>query len=66
MPAGGQLAAERNGGKGVTRVAERGEQDAAALRLAQSISASWRTMRLRCSGSKAIVEVSSVPTPASR
>jgi hypothetical protein len=61
-----ELGAERDGGKGVAGVAERGEQDAAVARLlAQSISASSRTMRLRASGSKAMGETIRVPTPAS-
>jgi hypothetical protein len=52
--------------EGVARIAEGGEQDAtSALPPAQSISASSRTMRRRASGSKAIGEAISVPTPAS-
>ncbi len=69
MPAPGQLAAEGDGGEGVPGVAEGGEQDAPPavwLSGAQSISASSRTVRLRCSESKAIGETISVPTPASR
>jgi hypothetical protein len=64
-----ELAAEGDRGKGVTGVAEGGEQDAPAGGApvpAQSISASSRTMRLRSSGSKATGETVSVPTPASR
>ena len=65
MSAAGELAAERNGRKGVPGVPERGEQDAPAVP-AQSISASSRTVRLRTSPSGAITEAISVPTPASR
>jgi hypothetical protein len=63
----GELGAERDCGKGVAGIAERGKQDASGARLpAQSISASSRTMRLRASGSNAMGETISVPTPASR
>ena len=68
MTAPGQLGAERDRGKGVTGVAEGRKEDAAArggLR-AQSISASSRTVRFLASGSKAMGETISVPTPASR
>jgi hypothetical protein len=66
VPAASQLGPERDRGKGMAGVAEGGEQDAARARLvAQSISASSRTMRLRASGSKAMGETISVPTPAS-
>jgi hypothetical protein len=61
-----QFGAERYRGKGVSGIAERGEQVAVAPGLpAQSISASSRTMRLRSSGSNAIGETRRVPTPAS-
>jgi len=77
VAAAGQLAAERDRWEGVPGVAEGGEEDptAASSRLgrlradsvfAQSISASWRIVRLRCSMSGAIGEMISVPTPASR
>ena len=65
MAAAGELASERDGGKGVARVAEGGEEEAPAL-LAQSSSGSSRMIRLRSSGSTAIGVVMSVPTPASR
>ena len=65
MPAPGEFASQRDGGKGVTGIAERGQQDAPALP-AQSISASSRTVRLRASDSGAITDAISVPTPASR
>ena len=65
MPAPGELASQRDGGKGVTGIAEGGQQDAPAPP-AQSISASSRTMRLRASDSGAITDAISVPTPASR
>jgi hypothetical protein len=65
VPAAGELAAERDRGEGVSGVAEGGEQDAAP-RFGQSISASSRIVRLRCSTSGAIGETISVPTPASR
>jgi hypothetical protein len=61
-----QFSAERYRGKGVSGVAESGEQEAVAAPLpAQSISASSRTTRLRASGSDAIGETRRVPTPAS-
>jgi hypothetical protein len=61
-----QFGAERYRGKGVSGIAESGEQEAVAARLpAQSISASSRTKRLRASGSDAIGETRRVPTPAS-
>ena len=63
MPAAGELATERDRGKGVPGVAEGGDEDAA---LRQSISASSRIMRRRCSMSAAIGETIRVPTPASR
>jgi hypothetical protein len=67
VPAARQLGAERDRGKGVAGVAERGEQDASNARVpAQSISASSRTTRLRAAGSKAIGETIRLPTPASR
>jgi hypothetical protein len=58
-----QLRPEGDRGKGVTGVAERRKQDAAT---AQSISASARIVAVRCSGSNAMGETISVPTPASR
>ena len=63
MAAPGKLAPQRDGRKGVTGVAEGGEQQAAS---AQSISASWRIVRLRDSTSSAIADTISVPTPAAR
>ena len=65
MPAPGEFASQRDGGKGVTGIAEGGQQDA-PVPPAQSISASSRTMRLRASDSGAITDAISVPTPASR
>ncbi len=65
MPAAGELRAERDRGKGVPGVAEGGEQEAAPA-LAQSISASSRIMRVRCSTSKEMGLTIIVPTPASR
>jgi hypothetical protein len=65
VPAPGEFASQRDGGKGVTGIAERGQQDAPAPP-AQSISASSRTVRLRASDSGAITDAISVPTPASR
>ena len=65
MAAGRQLAAERYCGEGMAGVAEGGEEEAAALP-GQTISASWRTIRLRSSGSNATGAVIRVPTPASR
>jgi hypothetical protein len=66
VPTASELGTQRDRGKGMAGVAEGSEQDAARARLAaQSISASSRTMRLRASGSKAIGETISVPTPAS-
>jgi hypothetical protein len=66
VSAASQLGAERDRGEGMAGVAEGGEQDAARARLvAQSISASSRTMCFRASGSNAMVETISVPTPAS-
>ena len=65
MPAGGQLTAERDGGEGVSGVAEGGEEDAPPAG-AQSISASSRMVRVRRSGSNSIGDTISVPTPASR
>jgi hypothetical protein len=67
VPAGGELAPERDRGEGVAGIAEGREQDAARRPVdAQSISASWRTIRLRSSASNAIGDTISVPTPASR
>jgi hypothetical protein len=78
MAARGQLAAERNGREGMTGVAERGDEDPPcassrlgrlrpdSLAVRQSISASSRIVRLRCSGSNAIGDTISVPTPAAR
>ncbi len=65
MAAAGQLGAQRDRGEGVAGVAERGEQDPVALPLAQSISVSSRTIRLRSSCSIAMGETIKVPTPAS-
>jgi hypothetical protein len=65
VPAGGQLAAERDGWEGVSGVAERGEEDAPPGG-AQSISASSRMVCLRRSGSNSIGDTISVPTPAER
>ena len=67
MPAAGQLAPQRNGREGVPGIAERGEQDALWIGAqAQSISASSRIVRFLATGSGAITEAISVPTPASR
>ena len=63
MAAPGQLAPERDGREGVTRIPEGGEQQPAG---AQSISASVRIVRLRPSVSNAIADTIRVPTPASR
>jgi hypothetical protein len=60
-----QLAAERYCREGMAGVAEGGEEEAPPLPV-QTISASWRTIRFRSSGSNATGEVISVPTPASR
>jgi hypothetical protein len=65
VAAGRQLAAKRDGGEGVARVAEGGEQEAPP-RPAQAISGSSRMIRLRSSGSTASGVVMRVPTPASR
>jgi hypothetical protein len=65
VAAGGELPPERYRGEGVAGVAEGGEQETAAL-AAQTISASWRTIRFRSSGSNATGTVIRVPTPASR
>jgi hypothetical protein len=59
-----QLLAQRYRREGVPRIAEGGEEEAAAGR-AQTSSASSRTCRLRSSGSNDIGETISVPTPAS-
>jgi hypothetical protein len=64
MAASGQLPPERNRREGVPGVAERGEEEPASL--AQTSSARSRTIRLRSSGSNAMCEAMSVPTPASR
>jgi hypothetical protein len=63
VSAGGQLAAERDGGEGVARVAEGGEEDPA---LGQASSASSRIIFTRASCSNATGVVISVSTPASR
>jgi hypothetical protein len=60
-----QLGAERDRREGVSGIAEGGEQEAAAA-FAQSISASSRTMRVRCSASCETTLTIIVPTPASR
>ena len=65
MSAGGQLAAESDGGEGVSGVAECGEEDAPPGG-AQSISASSRMVCLRRSGSNSIGDTIRVPTPAER
>jgi hypothetical protein len=65
MPARCQLAAQRDRGKGVSGVAEGGEEDPPPIQ-AQSISARSRTVCLRRSGSNSIGDTISVPTPASR
>jgi hypothetical protein len=65
MPAAGELGAERDCGEGVAGVAEGGEQEAPPS-LAQSISASSRMLRVRCSTSCDTTLTISVPTPASR
>ena len=77
MAAAHQRAPERDRGEGMARVPERGEQESPpwpgrglGLGLGpsdvQTSSASSRIIRLRSSGSKAIAEQISVPTPASR
>jgi hypothetical protein len=63
MAAPGELSPQRDRGKGVPRIAEGGEQDAPRP---QSSSASARMVRRRTSGSGAITDAISVPTPASR
>jgi hypothetical protein len=65
VPAGGELAAQRDGGEGVPGVAERGEEDAPRGG-AQSISASSRMVCVRRAGSNSIGDTISVPTPAAR
>ncbi len=65
MPAPRELGAQRERREGVSGVAEGGEQEAAAA-FAQSISASSRTMRVRCSTSGETTLTIIVPTPASR
>ena len=64
MSPSGQLTPQRNGRERVSRVAERGEEEAAAL--AQTSSARSRTILLRSSGSNAMGDAIRVPTPASR
>ncbi len=66
MPAGGELAAQRDYRKGVPGIPEGPEEEATAASLAQSIPASSRTIALRSSGSKATGVTISEPTPASR
>lgn len=67
MAAARQLVPQRDGREGVPGVAEGGEQDASPDGLvAQSISASSRTVRFRAAGSAAMTEAIRVPTPASR
>jgi hypothetical protein len=74
-----ELAAQRDRGERVARIAEGGDQEAAALarargpgRLGQATpavsasSANSRIICLRASASKATGVVTSVPTPASR
>jgi hypothetical protein len=65
VSAAGRLGAERDRRKGVTGVTEGGEEEPAPA-LAQSISASSRTIRVVCSGSKETMLTIIVPTPASR
>ena len=65
MAARGQLLRQRDGGEGMTRVAEGGEEEPAGRR-AQTSSATARIMLLRASASHAIGVIISVPTPASR
>jgi hypothetical protein len=59
-----QLGAEGDRREGVSGIAEGGEQEAAPA-FAQSISASSRTMRVRCSTSWETTLTIIVPTPAS-
>jgi hypothetical protein len=67
MPAAGELASQRKGREGVPGVTEGGEQYACWIGPpAQSISANSRTVRFRTTGSGAMTEAISVPTPASR
>ena len=68
MSAPRELGAKRDRRERVAGVAERREQDAAAIArsFAQSISARSRTIRLRSSASMAIGDTIRVPTPASR
>ena len=62
-----QLAPQRDGREDVAGVAEGGEEEAAPFPgPVQTSSASSRTMRMRSSASKAMGEIISVPTPASR
>ena len=65
MTAACKLGAERDRGEGVSGIAEGGEQEAAPA-FAQSISASSRTVRVRCSTSCEMTLTIIVPTPASR
>jgi hypothetical protein len=65
MAAARELGSERDCGKGVSGVAEGGEQEAAPA-LVQSISASSRIMRVRSSTSCETTLTIIVPTPASR
>jgi hypothetical protein len=65
VPAASQLCAQRDRREGVTGVAEGGEQEAARA-VRQSISASSRIMRVRCSTSGETALTIIVPTPASR
>jgi hypothetical protein len=65
VPAPRELGAERDRREGVAGVAEGGEQEAARA-LAQSISASSRTMPVRRSTSGEMTLTIIVPTPASR
>jgi hypothetical protein len=65
VPAGGQLPPERDGGEGMSGIAERGEEDAPPGG-AQSIPARSRIVCRRRSGSNSIGDTINVPTPASR
>jgi hypothetical protein len=64
VSSGDQRPPERDRRERVPGVAEGGEKEPAAL--AQTSSARSRTIRLRSSGSNAMGEAMSVPTPASR
>ena len=65
MAAPDERAAERDGGEGVTGIAERGDEEASWC-AAQTSSATARIISLRPSAVHATGVIISVPTPASR